>query len=224
MGRESRKISGGLPATVTNQTGALGKIVTWVSQAYIDLQNEKSDWDWLQDFCEGSLLSGQASYQAVDFQIDRFGYWITGSDPSTGSELVTLQDNALDRSDEQPIRFVPFNRFRTTYQRGANADQVGRPTRYSTNKGRLIFWPAPDRAFTVRVPYRKSPQVLTLNDDIPEMPEHHHMAIVWRALATLAVHDERFGPFSEWLRKHRLADANLRGETLPDIKLGNALV
>lgn len=83
-------ISGTLASTI-NQTGEFNRVVTWIDQAWNDVQTQHDDWDWMRSSnvlgagASFPTVAGQASYQLgtgtgkVGIETDNFGKWDLGT-------------------------------------------------------------------------------------------------------------------------------------------------
>jgi hypothetical protein len=217
--------TGSFPGIVTGLSGRPLDIANWVQQAWIDIQTDRDEWLWMEDRLEGTLISGISSYEASDLGLTRFRQWKPGRDPESKIENFTVQAVGEGRAQESPIRHMPWGRFWRTYDRGANASQTDRPIYYSVDgQERLRFWPVPNGSYTLRGVYRKSAQVLTLSEDIPEIHEDHHMIIVWKALLLLAASDESFDQPRFWGTNYTDMLGDLQRTELPEIRLNGPLI
>ncbi len=167
---------GTAPSSVVGQTGRQGKAVGWVKRAWTLIQNLRADWTYLRAEFEDSLIASTASYSAATFNLERFGAWIG----DTGSyRPLTLYDPDIGVSDESPLHEIDYESWRSLYDRGAQIEQ--RPRHYCRAPDQTLrVGPIPDKAYTLRGEYRKSPQVLAANDDVPDMPTRFHDVIVYR--------------------------------------------
>ncbi|WP_420411606.1 hypothetical protein [Roseibium sp.] len=213
------------PGTVSGLNGRPLDIANWVQQAWIDIQNDRAEWLWLEDRFEGTLLAGISTYEASDFGLTRFREWKPGKDPETGIANFTVQGANEDRAQEAPIYDMTWGRFWRTYDRGANAGRTEKPLVYTVDtQERLRFWPVPDGSYTVRGLCRRSAQRLTASDDVPEVHEDHHMIIVWKALLLLAAHDESIDQPQFWHTNYTNMLGDLQRVELPRIKVAGPLV
>lgn len=216
--------TGAFPGTVSGLVGRPAKITKWVRNAWIDIQNDRDEWRWMEDEFTGNLISGVAAYAGSDFGMSRFGAWLVGPDPFTGLDRVTVQAAASGRSDEGGLVFLPFEAFWSYYGRGAEAERTGRPTSYTVDgQERIRVWPSPDAAYILRGRYRKSPQALSAGTDVPEMPAQYHSAIVWRALTNLAAHDEAFNQPAYWNTRYLDVLNDMERTLLPMVRLAGPL-
>lgn len=190
VAKESGTVSGdGLPSTVVGQTGRLGKIVNWTSDAWLQIQNDRNAWRWMRkEFSDKTTSAGTARYTAAAWNITDFAEWITDRDcPNYFPFSLYLQSAGV--SDEGAIREIGWEEWRRKYGRGQQFTR--RPTEYAISpSNELCLGSIPDATYVVNGEYRKTPQILSANEDTPECPERFHMVIVWRALMLLVKHDE----------------------------------
>jgi hypothetical protein len=196
-------LSGVGPQAVTNQTGANAKTVSWVRQAWEDLQSDREDWRWAWKQGTFALTAGQASY-ALTAQVPDYGVIVRDAvtitaptDPNNISEGVY---------SEYPI-------FSRSYERGVTAQ--GRPLIFTVAPDRTLrFAPTPDAAYNVTLEYYAAPQSLSVSTDTPLLPVHYHMAIVYRAVMLYAAHDDHPQLYQDatlnyerWLRRIMATEA-----------------
>jgi hypothetical protein len=60
--RQEAGIAGTGPSTTAGQVGELGRVVDWINQAYIDIQEKHDDWNFLRFEFSLPLTIGQAIY------------------------------------------------------------------------------------------------------------------------------------------------------------------
>lgn len=205
------------PASVIGQTGRAEKVVEWVRTAWEDIQNAKPDWLFMQGQWSGDLVDGTATYTAASFGITRFGEWLVDT---PGYRPTTIYDPAIGRSDESRLNYVSWQYWRNSYDIGHHDEQ--RPVVYAISPdGSISFGATPDKAYKVRGEYRKTPQVLAANSDVPDMPVRFHDVIVWKALILMADHDEaQFARETAQLKYRELMTAMTR-DLLPRITVYN---
>lgn len=217
VARESGVISGTLPVSVKNQTGKLLKIVHWTATAWRNIQNAHSAWRWLRhEFQSTATTAGAARYTAASWNLDRFAEWII--EPDT----VTCYPVTDGPAEESPLLYMPWQLYRRTYARGAQVQN--RPLHYSISpQNEFCLGPIPDGAYIIRGEYRKGPQELVENEDVPEMPNRFHDLIVWEALRLLAEHDEAELHVLTAERKAQHLWSALRRDQLPPIRIAGAI-
>lgn len=191
--------TGRAPSTVVGQSSRMGKLVAWVQAAWRMWQNERTDWTYLKGEWQGTLVAHTATYTGASFNIDRFRQFV-GDRPDY--RPTTLYDPAIGVADEITIQQIVWSDYRVVYGRGSQMEQ--RPTRYCIDPaGQIRFGCTPDKAYTVRGEYLKSPQELLVDADIPDLPAHFHQAIADRAILLMAEHDEAGPAIQIWGAKVR---------------------
>lgn len=211
------------PSAVTGQNGRLADFVRWVKDAWIDIQNQRTTWLWLQSEFEGQITSAASRYDAVtDFGLTRWAEWKTHD--KDGYEAISIFKTSIGATDERRLIWRPWDEFNRTLLFGANRTRVDRPSHYTVDtSGKLTFWPAPDASYTVRGTYGKAPQVLAANGDTPEMPSRFHKLIVYRALLIGSRYDEALNQYPLWLMEDRKRLSELERDQLPAIELSGPL-
>lgn len=188
LARQSGTLAGGTTiASVSSVTGRADKLVAWIKNAWEDIQNQRTDWLWMNTTFSGSVLTDTLRYTPTSLSLTRLRKWSI-DDPS-GWQPVTLYDPALGQSDEGPLHFIPWSLWRSKYDR--NSHDGDRPVEYSVSPANeLCVGPKPDQTYTIRGEYWKTPQTLSANSDEPECPSHLHKIIVHRAMMLMAESDE----------------------------------
>lgn len=226
---ESGTMSGTVPNAVTGQTGRLAKIVRWTNQAYRSIQNAHAQWRWLQGRFSGPTVAGQQGYAGTDFTdvdsaatITRFAEWVYTGDER--EDRFSLYDPSIGAADETILRFLTWDDFYALRMRGAVSTEQDRPGFFTiapTNK--LLLSKLPDKVYTVRGQYRKSPQELAADGDIPEMPTRFHDLIVDVALEYLGTSDEAVVQIPLWRLRKFQKFSELERDQLPTIRLAGPL-
>lgn len=217
VARESGTIAGSLPTVTAGQTGRLLKVVEWVPIAWTRIQNAQANWRWMRaEFSSTAVTSGTQRYTGASFGLSRHADWIT--EPDT----MTIYLTATGVTDESVLNHLDYARYRAMFER--NVQPTGKPTYFAVSPiGELCLGPEPDDAYTIRGEYRKTPQTLALDADVPEMPLRFHDLIGWFALTLLAEHDE--GEFHTITSTRRYRDGmdDLIRDQLPHLRWSDAL-
>lgn len=179
--RQNATDSGVGPATVIGQTGELARFVSWVSDGYVDLQNDRQDWKWLHKYFTVNATAGDGDYAYADCNdavtgvaIDRFSHW------------WQYEFKAYLTSDgvgtEYPLAWADWNWFRRIYRYGTQAP--GQPRHVSVdNTMKFVLGPVPDAVYTVSGGYQRGPQILAVDADIPELPTRFHQLLMYEGLS-----------------------------------------
>lgn len=214
VARESGTFSGTVPTTVAGQTGRLAKVVEWTAEAWVQIQEMNRQWRFMRAETTGGLTAGTGRYTPSSFSIDTdFSEWIT-DDPVLLYRPWSLYLTATGVSDEGPIVEIPYDVWFNRYGRGSQDNN--RPVEYAISpSNEACFGPIPNDAYTVRFPYRRAPQVLAADGDVPICPAHHHRIIIWWALELLGQHDEAQVPIASAVVNKRRYLTALQREQLP---------
>lgn len=217
VARESGVLGGGgLPASVVGQSGPALDVVEAVASAWTDIQNSQADWRFLESEFEKEITAGTARYTAAGLSIQDFGSWIETP------ETMSIHATAIGRSDEAPLRFIDYRDWRRTYDYGVA--QTGKPVHVAVSpREELVFGKTPDQSYRVRGLYRRTPQVLAANDDVPIMPDRFHDVIAYAAAMKFGAFNEDATAFAEARRNHDQLMGDLRRSQLPKIRTGGPL-
>lgn len=218
VGQESGTIPGGSqPLTVTGQLGRLASIVGWAADAWVDIQNHRGNWQWMQREFSAPLLAGKHRYLAGDLGISDFSDWMLRHDRSD-SNTISLIDPDLGTASRFFPALLSWDTFYRTQVLGLHPP--GRPRFIAVSPiGELAFSPSPDKEYVVTGIYRKGIQQLSADTDIPEMPERFHRLIVYKALILLGTHDESMGQLPIWLAEASRRMGELERDQLPPVTI-----
>lgn len=191
--RQETLDSGTGPSTVTGNSGQLARIVAWVAQAHIEIQNRHSDWLWLRSTFTFNTTASDDTYAYGDVTdsrlsatISRFRHWWLYD--IDGFPNVNCYLTSAGVSGEKYLIPLQWADFRYLYKRGTQTNNA--PVHVSVDPQRnLILGPKPDAIYTITGEYQMSAQVLSADADTPEMPSDYHQLIVYRAM-------EKAGGFS----------------------------
>lgn len=199
------------PTSVVGQVGRQKKIVNWVRDAWVKVQNLSPYWRFLRGEFEKALTIGQTTYTADAWSIPRFGEWL-GDYGRT--RTMSLYDPAIGRADQAYLRQVLWDQWRARYDFGTHAAQ--RPSEYAiASDGGLRLGAKPDKPYLLRGEYRKTPQILAADNDVPDMPGRFHDIIVRRAIMLMAESDEGAAALSTSSSEYLELKAQMERELLP---------
>lgn len=224
---DSAAYTEGAISTVVGQTGDKAKVVRWVNMAYRSIQNAHRAWRWLQSEFTVNTVASTQRYAGTDCTdaftlaaITRFSEWDCSGQSS--ESRFKLFDPAIGLSDIGRLIFVPWEVF---YVRAVNTDAANdKPTLFSIDpQNRLCLSAVPNAVYTVRGPYRKSAQTLSVDADIPEMPVDMHDVIASVAVQFLQLHDEAMHLLPVWKLRENRDFCRLEQMQLPQMRLGGPL-
>ena len=165
-------------------------LASMVGEAWNDIQLAHDSWRFLTvEIPESSTLdAGISEYTPSDLNIADWAAWILATRPGAVPLTVWPAD-----SPDSETRLVPvgWSAFRASYRTGAARRATGRPAAVSVDtRDRLAVYPAPDGAYRLAGTYRRSPQVLAADTDVPIVLPQYHEGIVDVASLLLDRHDE----------------------------------
>lgn len=210
-------ISGGPIATVDNQTGEAARVVSWIADAYTQIQLASPHWHWMQDDVTFSTVANQRTYTPAECGVTDLSNWKPGS----FRRYVT----SVGVRSELFLEDMEYDTFRDTYIFGNMRLSYSTPTvvafgpDYSINLGL-----APDSSdYTVVGRYYKSPQTLAVDGDIPLIPVQFHSIIVYRAMMMYGMYEAAQEVVVEGSALYAAMLRRLGRDQLPDAMAGAAL-
>ena len=169
-------VNGTGPTDVATATGIELKLVNYVKNAWIDIQSHPKRWKWMW----GDYLApapGGAPLLTIAATPD---YVLTDVDEifvKTFRSYLT----ATGVSDRRRMTYADYETFQRSFGVVSGTDKRPvRATRLPT--GNLRFYPTPDDVYSIEFEYIKTPQILAVNADVPDMPARFHQLIVYEAL------------------------------------------
>lgn len=184
-------IVGAQIAAVTNQTGELARLVRWMIQAWIEIQNRNnSEWRWMRSRYSLNTTLGADSYAGTsatdtiaNATITRFKRWKPFDDRGASNVKIYLQSAGV--ATERWMSYLDWASFREIYKRGTVNNAP--PAHYTLDpQNKLVFGPPPDGVYVVTGEYVKSAQVLAVETDVPECPADFHQVIVYATMRKYA--------------------------------------
>ena len=224
LGRFEKGLVGTTPTTTLSQSGSLLEIVTWVDQAYQDIQSKHRHWRFLTTAGSFNTVDGTRAY-VPETQISTFERLIPYMAQESMRPFIMGYLTATGESDAQPIYFVPWSEFAGgVLDRGTRPE--GRPSRFTIQPdGDWEFDPTPDAIYTLTFYFKRTLHKLSTvvapavdaDDNEPLIPEAFHMAIVCGALRYYTI--TRDAPDSltiKYEREYAREMRRLENDQLPD--------
>lgn len=132
--------------------------------------------DWLND--------GQADVNnRIEFLVQR-----STADLVIGEKEVAVPGDFLRfrrfTFDSNPLYITTADALDAEYGDGSWASETGTPTHYYfLSPTTAVIWPTPDAAKTVQLTYSRTPVTMSLDADVPEIPEEWHRLLVLYAVS-----------------------------------------
>lgn len=171
-------LSGSGPSAVTGQRGIEARIVNWVRDAWVNLQGEREDWQFMFKRIPYNLSPGKTEYSLVEMSIADLARW----DFSTATIFETAEGPKVTR---QLHSNIDYDTWLVSMGMGqaVTSGKVGQVMTIPGTNNTLMFWPTPEEESTVGLSYYRSPVRLMADGDVPDIwPEDLQMVIAWRAL------------------------------------------
>lgn len=173
--QETDKILGtqGTISSVSSASGYQELLISYVSNAWADIQNLRKDWIFLKRYVNISLTAGKTSYSVFDTHL-------TSTDP-VASWIIDRFINTT--SDNNVLTYVdPFtwmNRDLTTQK------QPGAFTVHENSSFGYLEFENPNQLYNIKAHYYAKPQVLVDATDTPSMPSEYHKLIAHYAASEI---------------------------------------
>jgi hypothetical protein len=221
-------ISGTL-TTTQNQTGEMLRIVTWVNQAWNELQTEHDDWDWsrasniLGSGASFTTVAGQASYPfgtgpgTNGILRDNFNKW----DRETFRNYTT----SVGFTNEMFLDYVPYDVWRDAYMLGAMRNVQTRPVAFAIGPDKSIcLGPPPNDQYTITGDYFMAPTDMSADTDLPKgLPTNYHMMIPYYAMMTYAGYESAPEVYQRGLAGYKSNLSALEAIQIPEMTFGGSL-
>jgi hypothetical protein len=200
--------------TTENQSGQFARVVKWIRQADIDLQNEHDDWTFMDREFMFHTTVDQSRYTLEDLaalDVENVGAW------DRDKMLVT---DAYGRSSK--LFSADFRLFHHRFE--TSMIQAARPNFFAVlPEGGLVLGPTPDAEYEITGWYRIAAVPLAEDEDVPLIPEPFHQAIVWKALTYYGANEEAPIAMARGEQLYREALHKMRLRYLPDVRMPGAL-
>lgn len=171
------------------------RLIKWIQEAWNDIQLDQENWNFMVDRVQVDIAKGQISYEIgalVDAKVGSTVYdYIIPFVATLDYRYIWLVQGAASPVTRNKCFFVPPEQFFGERDRYSDNSR-GLPSRYSIDrKGCLVFDTIPDQdTYYLEFEFKRLPQVLTEDADIPLFKEQHHMLIVYTAMTDYAGFDE----------------------------------
>lgn len=174
-------ISGNGPVTVTATSPVLEyRIIRWVKQAWLDIQEHRDFWPWREVDVDVTLEANKQIYTPDDLSLTNIARWRL--------DAAVL---SVGTTDMRYLQGVPYNFWLKNYR--VTSDLATEPSVVTARPldNALIFHHIPAQEYTVRIQYQKTPQELVANTDVPELPTGGQWSdiIQWKALMYYGFYD-----------------------------------
>lgn len=178
--------SGQVPGDIVGQTNENAQLVNWTRLAWVQIQSMRL-WRFLRASKTVTLIVGQSDYPLASLPVPWIDFReLDAVDTSPTRSLVIL---TLPNGNKQRLRYMPYETFLDAF--ALSPASTTTPQAFTLTPGNLAlsFYPTPDAAYTVTLPYFKQAQQFAAATDVPIIDAALHYIIVYRALMLYADHN-----------------------------------
>jgi len=154
------------------------RLIDWVAQAWVELANERSDWEFMRKSVIFNTVANVGTYAVgpgLAIDLADFRRW------KTYSFRQYLQSAGIP-TEIILTQYLNYTQFRDFYELGSRRLTTGRPLYVCVAPDRSVkFGFTPNDIYVTTAEYYRSAQVLAADTDTPIIPDEYHMLIVYRA-------------------------------------------
>lgn len=180
-------ISGNAPTSVAAATGETLRLAKWISAEWVKIQNRHAYWRWMRKSFTLQTVASDDTYAYTDctdddtssaisrfsrFLPDGFKIYLTASGVGTQGWLT----------------YIGWDEFKQIFKIGTQTPSYPSFVTFSPANN-IVLGAKPDGIYTVSGDYQRSPQILSLDSDTPEMPSQFHDLIWLGALRRYAAYE-----------------------------------
>lgn len=176
--REIVGMQGTGPTSVATAVGAEAVLVRLSREAYIDVQNLRPRFDFLDSKNSFSTVIGQTSYSIANVFPGGTGL---PKEYDLGSFTI------MKDGKKTFLRYIERDILEAAYM---NSTVTKVPNAFSIDfaDNSILLYPTADALYTVNFRYWREPEILTTDAQIPRLPIAFHMLIVYKAVEKMAIY------------------------------------
>lgn len=209
-------VSGPALTTAQNLSGESLNIANWTNEAWLDIQAQRTNWEWMRKTATFSTVTSQPQYTIAQIGLTDFGAW--------ARDTFRNYDTSVGLSSEIFMEYIDYDAWRDGYEFGALRQTQTRPTVITIGPDKSIgLGPFPISGYTVLGDYYSVPTEMAADADIPDLPTQFHLAIVYRAMMAYGqyesapeVYNRGAVEFDKWMRR-------VYADRLPEVVVPGAL-
>jgi len=215
--------------SVSNTIGAQAVIVNGVVEGFIELQDDRLNWEWMVRTVQFGAIPDQQEYAVDDiFQATllsqatttfdptaeylAFGRW-RRDNPST-SHYIEKYDDDGNRMYRHRLVYLRHDHFRARFNDSQSTGQPAYMT-YRPDTNAILLHPVPDSRYFILADYYVQPQLLAHNSEIPILPAPFHLMLVYGGLDRLANHYSNPSIYNRYALAHAKMTGSLYREHVP---------
>ena len=211
-------ISGNPLATTANQSGEMARVVNWINEEYLAIQEMNPDWDFMTADFSFNTVAGQQVYTPSQANTLDFASWDQNS--------MRVYFTTPGIRTEVFLQWMDWDYFRDWYLYGNNRVTPGMPIaiaqRPSDHALALGLLPE-DRGYTIDGQYRRAPQQFVNDTDVPIIPTRFQMLIVYRAMQRYGMYESAGEFVAEGKQEFAAMLKRMESDQLMPIRVGAPL-
>lgn len=209
-------------ATTVGVTGTNAKLVNWIKSAWVEIQGVHDSWAWMREPFAFTTVANTGDYDPTTVTNTVTGQLMTDL-RFWCKDTFRCQKVSIGVQDEQWLVEWEYQVFRNTYR--FNVQVAGRPVVFAVrpNAKAILLGQIPDDVYQISGEYQVLPSDLSLDTDVPELPEHLHMVIVYKAMQSYGLYESAPEVLMRGEAEYSRLMNQLEREQLPEVYLGNPL-
>lgn len=212
-------ISGNTLSTTANQSGEMARVVGWINEAYLNIQEMSDTWDWMAKDVTFPTVAGQASYTLTQIGLGDYAEWDKHS--------FRVYFNTPGPRSEVFLEWLEWPNYRDTYQYGNLRFTTGMPLHIAKrpeDQALMLGLTPSDVGFTVVGRYYAAPQTFSADTDTPVFPARFHMLIVYLAMQSYAKYEAAPEVLQEGKDQYKPMLKRLMRDQLQPISVGSPML
>lgn len=209
-------VGSGVPATVVSQTKQMAMVVDAVREAWVEIQDLHTNWEFLWSEFEVNHLETSLGSGVWSKQMDLRDALVFPGGLVKGVEETdfTIFKTASGSTTMERLKYDPdYREFRYRYRL---VTDLGQPTRIALRPdNKLEFNYQPDTFYTIGFTGWTDPIQLAADVDTPACKADYHMIIAYKAAMKLSGHFEADFPYATWDREYKELLYLLERHSLP---------
>ena len=205
--------------TIINATGKVGRLASWIINAWRDIQSLHPNWKFMRRSCQFVTVADRISYTPVQcgITLNTFGRWDLNSFRNYNTAAGVNNEIFMFKQD--------YDLFRDVYLYGSMRAHRSQPRHvaefpdYSLGLG-----PVAPAGYTVLGDYYAAPKDLAADAEEPALPtQHNRMIIVWKALKDYGYHEAAPEAIQRATDEYKSLLFLLERDQKPPMRLGGPL-
>lgn len=207
-------ISGGDLASVTGQRGESSRVVGWINEAYLHVQQMRPNWLWMEGDVSFATTAGKGAYTPAECGVLDYSRWLEDSFRAYITSVGVGSEVFLGRMD--------YDKFRDTYLYNNIRNTTGQPISIAVGPDKSInLGLAPNaQGYTIVGKYYRAPTELAGNADTPLLPAQFHMLIVYEAMKSYGMYEAASETMAEGERQYKRMKKRMENDQLPWLTTG----